>query len=62
MAARSALGQLSGGAVIFLLLSRRDWEARDTDEVARPGEEGFVHCCDGQQIAGVRRKYFSPFP
>ena len=28
--------------------------------VADPGPEGFVHCCDEHQIAGVVRRFFPP--
>lgn len=44
--------------MIFYLLLRRDWEDGSTDQVATPSEEGFVHCCEEQQINDVRRRYF----
>lgn len=47
--------------MIFHLLVRQDWHAATADApVAVPGEDGFVHCCDEAQIAGVRRRWFAP--
>jgi uncharacterized protein (DUF952 family) len=47
--------------VIFHLLARGDWQAATAGPaVAMPGEEGFVHCCDEGQIAGVRQRWFAP--
>jgi uncharacterized protein (DUF952 family) len=37
---------------------RRDLETGTAGQVAAPGEEKFVHCCDERQIAYVRRRYF----
>lgn len=44
--------------MIFYLLPRRDWESDGQEHVAFPAEDGFVHCCDEQQIADVRLRYF----
>lgn len=43
--------------MIVLLLDQASWDA-DAAVVASPGEDGFVHCCDEHQVAGVRRRYF----
>jgi uncharacterized protein (DUF952 family) len=44
--------------VIFYLLTADEWAATDGDVVARPGDEGFVHCCAERQVDFVRRAYF----
>jgi uncharacterized protein (DUF952 family) len=44
--------------VIYLVMPTSDWESHDGDMLARPGEGGFVHCCDEGQIEQVRRDYF----
>jgi hypothetical protein len=34
--------------VIFHLQARQDWNGAAEDApVAEPGEDGYVHCCDG---------------
>lgn len=45
--------------MIFYLVSRDEWESVDTEIVATPGPEGFVHCCSERQVQFVRRAYFS---
>ena len=46
--------------MIFHLLTRQDWHPDAEDApVAMPGEDGYVHCCDEGQIAGVRQRYFA---
>jgi uncharacterized protein (DUF952 family) len=45
--------------VIYHLLESDAWEAAD-DVVARPGADGIVHCCDEQQLAGVRARFVPP--
>ncbi|MGH8979807.1 MAG: DUF952 domain-containing protein [Acidimicrobiales bacterium] len=44
--------------MIFHLVSRSAWETGTGELVAAPGREGFVHCCDEQQIDDVRLRYF----
>jgi uncharacterized protein (DUF952 family) len=45
--------------MIFCLMAAADWDSRRPDSlVAIPGPEGFVHCCDQQQIPLVRESYF----
>ncbi len=45
--------------MIYHLLTKKEWEARrDADEVATPGAEGFVHCCDEHQVGPVRSQWF----
>lgn len=47
--------------VIYFLLTDDDWQrVRDEAVVATPGPEGFVHCCEERQIAGVRAAFFPP--
>lgn len=43
--------------MIFYLLPRREWENCSADELAIPGDEGYVHCCAQRQIIDVRRRY-----
>ena len=45
--------------MIFHLMPRTDWERTTDDIVARPGVEGFVHCCDERQLQDVRSRYFA---
>ncbi|HKV67109.1 MAG TPA: DUF952 domain-containing protein [Gaiellales bacterium] len=46
--------------MIFHLLVRQDLHAASANApVAVPGEDGYVHCCDEGQIAGVRRRWFA---
>lgn len=45
--------------MIFCLLDHEEWESRrHRSPVIVPGPEGFVHCCDKDQIAFVRANYF----
>jgi uncharacterized protein (DUF952 family) len=44
--------------VIFYLMLRSDSDSGSEDQVAAPGDEGFVHCCEERQISDVRRRYF----
>lgn len=44
--------------MIFFLMPHKDWQS-SSGRVATPGEDGFVHCCNEQQIADVRQRYFS---
>ncbi len=44
--------------MIFYVVDEREWQPGD-DVVAAPGPDGFVHCCDEHQIAGVRDRYFA---
>ena len=47
--------------MIFHLLARQDWNGATADApVAKPGEDGYVHCCDEGQIAGVCQRWFAP--
>lgn len=46
--------------MIFCLNDSEEWDSRrDEVFVAIPGPEGFVHCCDKQQIGFVRERYFT---
>jgi uncharacterized protein (DUF952 family) len=45
--------------MIYCLMDAEEWESKQHESiVALPGPEGFVHCCDRRQMAGVRRNYF----
>jgi uncharacterized protein (DUF952 family) len=44
--------------VIFFVLYREEWENLETDLVAAPGDNGFVHCCEEGQLELVRQRYF----
>ena len=46
--------------MIYYLIAQRDWEqvSHSKAEVASPGSEGFVHCCDDGQTSHVRAMYF----
>lgn len=47
--------------MIYYLLTVDEWQrVRDDAVVATPGPEGFVHCCEESQIAGVRSAFFPP--
>jgi uncharacterized protein (DUF952 family) len=46
--------------MIFHVVEESVWEARQHEsELATPGPEGFVHCCEQQQLAHVRATYFA---
>lgn len=44
--------------MIYLLIDSDAWYSAHDDPIARPGPEGFVHCCDDRQRASVRANYF----
>jgi uncharacterized protein (DUF952 family) len=45
--------------MIFFLMDAEEWDARRHESlVATPGPEGFVHCCDRNQVSFVRESYF----
>jgi uncharacterized protein (DUF952 family) len=45
--------------MIFCLMDAAEWDSRRHESlVAVAGPEGFVHCCDEQQIGFVRDSYF----
>jgi uncharacterized protein (DUF952 family) len=47
--------------VIYHLVERQTWvEQSGEPHVAAPGPEGFVHCCDNDQIDRVRAGFFPP--
>jgi uncharacterized protein (DUF952 family) len=47
--------------MIFHVLTEAEWSSRQHGPVlAAPGPEGFVHCCDEQQLAHVRAHHFAP--
>jgi uncharacterized protein (DUF952 family) len=47
--------------VIYHLLPRQDGEKRCLEgEVAAPGGDGFVHCCEERQVGPVRERWFPP--
>jgi uncharacterized protein (DUF952 family) len=46
--------------VIYHLIVKSDWEQarQGNTEVAVPGADGFVHCCDAGQVSQVRTNYY----
>ncbi len=53
---------MNESAVIFHIARNVDWPAPDKDQEYRCAslqEEGFIHCCEKSQLAGVVRRYYS---
>lgn len=47
--------------MIFHVVEAAAWAARQHEpELAAPGPDGFVHCCDERQLAHVRAHHFAP--
>ncbi len=45
--------------MIYHVVEKSDWESRQHQpNIATPGPDGFVHCCDERQLASVRDVYF----
>ena len=45
--------------MIFCLMDAEEWDSRQHESlVAVPGPEGFVHCCDKQQMSFRKRELF----
>lgn len=50
---------------IYHLLSRSDWARAAAAAEYRPAtfaQDGFIHCCDGDQLVGIRQRYFQGQP
>ena len=45
--------------MIFYVMDGGEWDSRRLESlVVAPGPEGFVHCCDENQMSLVRESYF----
>ena len=46
--------------MIYHLVETSVWElGRDHPSIVTPGADGFLHCCDEHQLAGVQARYFA---